>query len=310
MSPSAADLVEAVDWLQAVGPRRAGRYFAYEGWHSVLRQATRPNEDGTVIYERDWDLLVVLDACRADLLAEVVDEYPFLSLGSVQSVASASHEWMQETFTDEYAEKVADTAYVTGNPWTDDHCDPTAFERLDEVWRYGWDDELGTIPPAAVTDRAVAVAREHDPGRLVVHYMQPHFPFVPDPVAQGMDLDRFGEGHEMSVWEHLRAGEVDRERAWEGYRENLRYVLDDVETLLRNVDAETAVITADHGNGLGEYGVYGHPPGVAIPALRRVPWVETTACDTGEYEPDERLSSRVDDGDDGVEDRLRDLGYR
>jgi len=68
---------------------------------------------------------------------------------------------------------------VTGNTWTDRYLDATAFAALDEVWKYAWDDDLGTVPAAAVTDRAVALARERDPERLVVHYMQPHHPFVP-----------------------------------------------------------------------------------------------------------------------------------
>jgi len=33
---------------------------------------------GTNIYERDWDALVVLDACRVDILREVADEYEFI----------------------------------------------------------------------------------------------------------------------------------------------------------------------------------------------------------------------------------------
>jgi len=57
---------------------------------------------------------------------------------------------------------------VTGNTWTDRYLDATAFAALDEVWKYAWDDDLGTVPAAAVTDRAVALARERDPERLVV----------------------------------------------------------------------------------------------------------------------------------------------
>jgi hypothetical protein len=105
----------------------------------------------------------------------------------------------------------------------------------------------------------------------------------------------------------VQEGEIPLERARTAYYDELRMVLDDVEVLLSNVDAETAVITADHGEAMGEYGIYGHARGVAINALRVVPWAKTTAVDTGEYEPKE---TRIDvKAEGGQTDRLRDLGY-
>jgi hypothetical protein len=49
-------------------------------------------------------------------------------------------------------------------------------------------------------------------------------------------------------------GDGDEEEIWESYIENLRYVLDHVEVLLENVDAEEVAISADHGNAKGEWG--------------------------------------------------------
>jgi len=44
----------------------------------TLRQLNRVRPDGTPIYEREWDVLVVLDACRLDLMEGVADEYEFI----------------------------------------------------------------------------------------------------------------------------------------------------------------------------------------------------------------------------------------
>jgi len=50
---------------------------------------------GTNVYDRSWDVLVVLDGCRADLLAAVADEYDGLTaVGSIRSVGSSSSEWL------------------------------------------------------------------------------------------------------------------------------------------------------------------------------------------------------------------------
>jgi hypothetical protein len=197
---------------------------------------------------------------------------------------------------------------------------------LDEVWRYAWDDDLGTIRSRPLTYRAIAHAREADPDRLVVHYMQPHFPSIPEPVAaDGIALGEFGD-EPIQVWEDLRFGRREVETAWAHYRENLRYVLDEVALLLDNVDADRVAITADHGNAFGEWHLYGHAEGVALPCLREVPWYLTEAADRRTHEPreyegaeDAILGGEDDGGDPGessadpedeVARRLEQLGYR
>jgi hypothetical protein len=129
---------------------------------------------------------------------------------------------------------------------------------------------------------------------MIVHYMQPHYPMVPEP----FEVDE-------KVWNLLRDGEIGHDEVWRRYRDNLRYVLDELPKLLRNVEAENVVITADHGNLVGELGLYGHFGRVPHPNLRKVPWASTTATDTSTYTPD--LEPECSAGD--VKERLQDLGY-
>lgn len=306
----------ASDWLSqtmrrvrqdgVVGARRS----FYEFYIGGLRRLGRVYNYGTPIYNHDWDLLIILDACRIDLMDEIADRYDFIESGShATSVGSATEEWMAKTFTAEYAEEMRKTAYVTGNPHSSRDLDARDFKVLDEVWRYAWDDDRGTIPARPVTDRAIATAREIDPERLLVHYMQPHHPFVPCPELN----EDIGFKEDLTwnhIWEALQAGQISAERVWKGYRKNLEYVLGDVELLLKNVDAETAIITSDHGNGMGEFGVYGHPLYAPVPALKKVPWSVTTATDTGEHEPELEPPSTNKQVDDEVMCRLQDLGYK
>lgn len=270
-----------------------------------------PLHRGQPIYDREWDLLVVLDACRPDLLREVSEEYGFLPdrVRTAYSVGSSSLRWHDRNFTQRHREEMRNTALVTSNPWTDETLTADAFERLDEVWRYAWDDSLGTVRPGSITDRTIAAGREDTPDRLIAHYMQPHFPSIPDPLDSELDLENWGERWDGNVWQQLETGELSRERVWESYRSNLRLVLDDVEVLLSNVDAERVVVTADHGNAFGEWRVYGHPHDVHLPVLRSVPWVVCSASDEGTRDPvvdDERTAGP---GDDQVTERLADLGY-
>ncbi|MFC5278677.1 hypothetical protein ACFPM1_07900 [Halorubrum rubrum] len=79
-------------------PSRIARplYYAYVG---ALLSVTKRYRWGTNVFDRDWDLLVVLDACRVDALREVADEYGFVGdVESMTSVGSTSFEWMNHTF--------------------------------------------------------------------------------------------------------------------------------------------------------------------------------------------------------------------
>ncbi len=278
------------------------------------------------VFEREWDVLVLLDACRVDLMADVAREYDWLpspeavEAGAIDSVAGSSKEWMRRTFGTVDPEVLAETAYVTGNPFSavilgDDH--PLGL--LDEVWRYAWDTDLGSIRPEPITDRTIRAHREGEYDCVIAHYMQPHMPFLEhldvhahhrrnrwdepdtfvDPEMRGLD-----------VWHRVRRGELDRDVAWEAYADNLRIGLDAVATLRRNVDG-TLAVSSDHGNALGELGIWGHPDR-PVSSVRRVPWIELEARDGGTVEPTleaepTRRDERAVDAD--VRDRLASLGY-
>ncbi|WP_458186849.1 hypothetical protein [Haladaptatus sp. NG-WS-4] len=279
---------------------------AYEFYKGGLRRLGERRAYGQSIYSHPWDALVVLDGCRVDALREVAREFSFIDhVWRFESAGTRSDEWMHANFD---ARDCTDTVHVTANPNSEAHLDPENFHLLDEVWRDGWNDERGTVPARAVTDRAIAAAREYDPEKLLVHYMQPHFPSVPDPLPGGaMSRDEFGQ--RVGVWERLRRGDLTRERVWRAYRKNLRYVLADVSLLLDNLDADRVVLTADHGNGFGEWYVYGHPDRVPIRVLREVPWVVTSASDSGAHDPAD-WTHETNRPVESVSDRLSALGYR
>ncbi|AAG19460.1 conserved hypothetical protein [Halobacterium salinarum NRC-1] len=280
---------------------------------------------GTHVYDEDWDLLVILDACRVDVLDDVADEYAFIeTVDSRWSIGSHSHEWLTQTFSRAHEAEIAETAYISGNGHTYETftereyppdetvpvCRPNwngvderDFGHLDMLWETAHTDGIG-VPPRAITDRTVEVARESEYDRTVAHYMQPHIPYISQAVAE----DRQPTELESRGWKHLESGTADRSEIWELYEDNLRLVLDEVELLLENVDAETVVVTADHGNAFGEYTITGHPEGMLLPSVRRVPWVTTTATDTGTFDPDGDYGTASEDTTD-INDHLEDLGY-
>jgi hypothetical protein len=292
-------------------------YYAYVGG---LLTISKRKQLGTNVFDRDWDVLVILDACRVDAVQEVADEYDFIkNVDSIWSVGSTSFEWLPLTFQKRHISEIQNTAYTSGNPYltpvfrkkkeppvnqpipfgpTDYNvADPEDFLVLDEVWKYGVDDEKNCVLPRTMTDRAVDIFRSLNPDRLIVHYMQPHEPHIGDEKGLG-----------QNIFVPLRKGEITKYEAWESYLENLRLVLDELELLLSNIDANKVVISADHGEAFGESGFYAHQIGCPLPGVRKVPWIETTATDENTHAPKIKPDNKQIGGN-YLEDHLADLGY-
>jgi len=287
---------------------------------------------GTNVYEEDWDLLIILDTCRVDALEHFRNEFTFLrngEFGSRTSLGGATLEWLSKTFTSRVSSKISETAYLSGNGWTElifergarpeDHLNvpwaPTAwdtidvseFTHFDNVWRRaGGTNPISDFPrPDSdfMTDAAIRLNRDEDFDRTIVHFMQPHSPYVENALADERDdLRRY----ESEPFEYLRSG-GDRDTAWGAYLTELRVALNSIETLLDNFDAEKVVISADHGEAFGEWGVYGHMSGSVHPKVRTVPWVRTTATDRRTHDPAVQRDEEV--SGDQLERQLSALGY-
>lgn len=295
-------------------------------WRGFVRRTIDPRL-GTVWWDRDdWDILVVFDAMRVDLARETFDGH---EVGSVWSPASTSIDWINRHFADEHREHWQDTAYVTANPFAS-HDTPHAqsadldekdIGHLDCIYQRGFQDVGGvkTTPPETVTDAAIRAWREEDVDRMIIHYMQPHQPFRSKPEWESVysNLENLaGEVNEggPDIWHRHRQGEFEQSELWAAYRDNLEWVWQDVEErLLRNVDGE-AIITADHGNGMGEWGTWSHPPGDITPHVRKVPVVgPITAEDTRSVTPDpypSDVTSTAAEHENNVSGQLEALGYK
>ena len=251
------------------------------------------------LVEEDWDNLIVLDGCRADLFEEVAELSRFDEYNRVTSLGSKTPEWARENFT---GRELGDTVYLSSNGWVSQVVDDT-FHEMVEVW----DEVDNVVTPEEMTTRALDAADRHPDKRLLVHYLQPHRPFL------GANSP-FDAATKQNPWKALSRGEVTRAEIWSLYADNLRIVLEELETLLNHIPGRT-VVTSDHGNALGERApvlpmrVYGHPGGVRMPSLVDVPWAVV--------EGDERKSI-IDEGvtsvdrpeEASVRDNLDALGYR
>lgn len=256
----------------------------------------------------DWDNLVILDGCRYDLFA-AVNTLP----GDLRTVISKG------TGTDEFLEanvegrSFPDTVYLTANPHL--HFRDARFHDIARLWETDWDDELDTVPPGAAADRTLEANEGFPHKRLVAHFVQPHFPFIGETGRELAERDIAIRGFledSKSIYHHLADGTVDRATVWRAYRENLELTLPHVGRLLDELPGRT-VVTSDHGNAFGEWGVYGHG-GPKVPALVDVPWLVVDSGERKTVESGDATVSALDlsavDRDSELKERLADLGYR
>lgn len=269
---------------------------------------------GTNVFDLDWDLLIILDACRYDLFVEFSAKHPvhdrLESVEPMYSIASKTPDWLERTFQGADASVLSKTFYVSGNGMIE-KVNTDMLYGVESVWRYAKHHEARVTPPEAVTNEAIRSIETTDADRYIVHYLQPHAPFLHCIGKYNSVAD--GEGHPLNVWNGLRKGEFDKSEVWEDYGQNLLLVLDHVQALIEYFDGSIA-ISADHGNAMGEFGLYGHPGREAAPSIRRVPWARATGLGLDGYSLLSREEVTAQDVGQNLETELehhlRDLGYR
>ena len=250
----------------------------------------------STVHEDSWDVLIVLDACRYD---SFVEQNPFEAPCQRRvSQAPNTRPWFLKNFVWVPSGAVSDIVYVTANPKTAEALDDeNRFYRFDRVFESHWDSSVDSVLPEELTDVALDRAERFPDKRLVVHYLQPHGPFV------GADQPSL----HMYQYQQLRRGEVSIEAVLEAYRTSLSRVLTEVKRLVDGVSGDV-VVTADHGESFGEAGIYGHPPWANSDRLLYVPWVELEgAGNPPRYETQALESHR--DVTTTTEEQLESLGY-
>lgn len=269
------------------------------------RYKSNPSADGNILDE-DWDNLILLDSCRFDYLQEYSDSLP----GPVSkriSPGSQTSEFIRATFANRHE---TDLVYVTAVPWwarLADEINSTVHYFVNLENEDIQDPELGVELPDVTANRALEIAEKYPDKRLLIHFNQPHYPYIGE-----LGRRVFPTTTRTRVLEDVFRANATREQVQAAYRENLEAVLPEVNRLVDELVGKT-VITADHGEMLGERGWpipirdYGHTDGIYTEKLEEVPWVECPYETRKEIIDSDSVNHSVDTKT--AEDRLKQLGY-
>jgi predicted AlkP superfamily pyrophosphatase or phosphodiesterase len=279
---------------------------------------------GIDVMSEDWDNLIILDACRYDYFEQVQNLDPDLgtaiSKGVATSKGTSSWEFIEQNFR---GRELHDTIYVTANPFFDDIEQEVFFtieSTLDTTTEHGLGWELGIdqVHPEQVVNLARKVHETYPHKRLIVHFMQPHQPFIGETADKIRTMvpgdaapDDYTEFKQDHIHYYLAREYVTIEQFRKAYTETLEFVLEYVEKLLSTLDGKS-VITADHGELLGERilgrEAFGHKSKWECPELREVPWYIIESDTRRHIEPDDPMG--YDElGAQAREQHLQALGY-
>jgi hypothetical protein len=268
-----------------------------------VSERVRGGDQHQRLNDDEWDVAVVLDACRWDTLSELVSwpvEY-------ANSPGSATPQWLAVAAET----RVFEGAYLaSGNAQYED-VDLGAAE-LHKLWESDWNARLGTVLPEPVLSTADDLLAD---GKrpVVAHLLPPHAPYVARvggtwlpafPDTKVWDRNPNVDGHEdrMSPQVAMARGHIDLDRARRAYRASVASTWEVVaEYVGQWVGRElTVVVTADHGETFGGFrdlGFCGHPNRCHIDPLIKVP-----------YERFEQAAP-VEGAADSVDEKLSALGY-
>ena len=246
-------------------------------------------------------LLIVLDACNYRAFMEKIDLLGNFAyrLTGVLSSACCTSKWLEKTFTEPI-----NAVYVTANPWVPLLLrDKGIMKKIHDVSSRFWDERLGTVRAEHVNMIALKYMMKGE--NVIVHYLQPHPPFISNTWLKGDDPPELAG---RAIYEKaIRDGKARREFV-KAYKDNLAYALKNARRLIQLALklGYKVVLTSDHSELLGIYaplktfrwlfrkhpikllkawlpysiGLYrvvGHPCNWKGKELLEVPWVEVYA---------------------------------
>lgn len=238
----------------------------------ISRNLEKVEEAESIFEKEDWDNLIILDACRYDLYQEVVGR----EVESRISLGSTTQDYLERTYKQG---DFSDIVYVSGNPFLHDDfledliSNQNPFHTKYLTFQTDWNEEEGTTLPEPIIRDAKTAEKLSSDKRKIIHFIQPHFPFVGSDIDTGFESSEIwlGDGKNLNIWARAERGEIEQEEIWKAYRQNLEYVLPKARKLAKELEGKT-IITSDHGNLVGEGGMYGHPADSDLKVLRKVPW--------------------------------------
>jgi len=285
-----------------------------------------PNR-GVNVLDLDWDHLIILDACRYDAFKLVYEKFfsSATEFKCIVSPASSTMDFLKKNLLHVYdgmEKRLKNVVFVNSNPVVDHVLKARLkmlFYKYIPVWRDHWDSRTETVRPEDTYRVALKAYVRNPSKRMVVWFLQPHYPFIDEKFdhinALGREFMNKALYYNVSASNLLIFTKIMKNLLKKGYlcagipdkvceytRKNtseiIKAYIANLLSVLRYVKKLTEilpgriVITSDHGEAFGEplsklilpLRVYGHPSRIRISSLTQVPYLvvenNTSQCET------------------------------
>ena len=261
----------------------------------------------------DWKYLIILDACRYDYFKKQYKHFLKGKLEPRKTPASYTQKWLQKTFTQHYPDIIYISPIFFCNSIKSLHKNgfngKNHFYQVIDAWKQGWDNQYGTVPPWYIYRKAIQTTIKHPNKKIVIHFLQPHAPYLTikpkikttrqtpnnkktTQIKKTLIKKTSSIYHQLlgteTLWKTIKLlglpPRTNMEETWrmigtqgikQAYQKNLQLVLFFTQKLNQHLPPGKIIITADHGELLGEKKYWGHgDPKPHLPELMTVPWME------------------------------------
>ena len=233
------------------------------------------------ILRHDKFMLIVLDDARYDFFRLLHADYFKGNLSAVKVPPPHTYGWLPEVFSNKYFNNIR---VFYGSLGISSHdiriVDFIPKGRNIEIFivKPNKMKDIGTVLPEEINEKVREAGLS---GRDMIWYVQPHFPWVCDPELSIL-LKREALLHDFVPPDNIRRAlnrlRIDLNRVTRAYLCNLKIALKGAKDLVRfavseGINYDKIIITSDHGEMLGEYGLFLHQE-YELPQLTLVPWLE------------------------------------
>ncbi len=192
---------------------------------------------------KDWECLILLDACRYDLSKGIFDKSLTGKLIPVDSESCNTNQWYKLNWNN----KSEDIILVSASPvpwrWGNvNYVHNRKFFRSIPVWK-----EDDWLEPSVCLNKAIEIQEKFNK-KLLVHLIPPHLPYLGNKGKKF--LKSIGTRCELTTDVYKNVSNYGKKFGWkipkECYMENIEYVLNKIKDKLSLLKGKI-IITSDHG---------------------------------------------------------------
>jgi len=205
----------------------------------------------TLLYKKDWDILIILDACRFDSFSKVVKQTNIKGeLIPVNSHVVMTQKWYERNWNT-YNDNII---LITSHPYPLERGYYKQFHKF-----YNLFNDKEKWKSTEICFKKLVEIQNNYNKKFIVHIMPPHLPYLGKEGIKFMKELGIGLTGRPTMYRHVNewAKKHGFKQLKKYYEENILYALKIIEKYLPNIKGRV-VISGDHGELIGELDVYYH----------------------------------------------------